>query len=99
MVTKDDILIFLANNKSFFREKYHISKIGIFGSYSRGDYSEESDIDVIFEFDNKVEHIFDAKYELRDLLQNHFNKKIDLCREKSLNKLFSKKIIQETIYV
>lgn len=99
MLTKDNILLFLAGNKDYFREKFHVSKIGIFGSYSRGDNSENSDIDVIVEFDENVEHVFDSKYELKKYLENHFNKNIDVCREKSLHKLFYKQIIKEAVYV
>ncbi len=99
MITKENILSFLSNNKNYFKERYHIARIGIFGSYSRNEYSNDSDIDVIIEFDENIEHVFDAKYELKEFLQNHFNKSIDLCREKSLNKLFYKKIIEEAIYV
>lgn len=99
MLTKENILSFLSTNKNLFREKFHIAKIGIFGSYSRGNYSESSDIDILFEFDEKVEHVYDTKYELREYLEKHLNKNIDLCREKSLNKIFSHKILQETIYV
>lgn len=99
MLTKETILFFLSTNKELFREKFHVVRIGIFGSYSKGNYVATSDIDIIFEFDEKVEHVYDTKFELREYLEKHFNKSVDLCREKSLNKLFSNKILQETIYV
>ena len=35
MTTKGEILDFLAQNKEYFREKYGITKIGLFGSYAK----------------------------------------------------------------
>ena len=34
----------------FMREKFQVKKIGIFGSYSRGEQKKSSDIDVLVEF-------------------------------------------------
>jgi len=37
-------------------EKYGIVKIGIFGSMARGDFNENSDVDVLVEFDKTTLH-------------------------------------------
>ena len=34
--------------------KYHVRKIGIFGSYSKGKQTDKSDIDIVVEFDRPI---------------------------------------------
>lgn len=33
-----------------------IKRVGIFGSYARGTYNQESDIDLIYDYDDSAEH-------------------------------------------
>ena len=85
-------------NKELFRIKYNIVKIGIFGSYARGEATEMSDIDVIVEFDENTDDLFDKKYELRESLTTYFHKNIDLCRESAIKPVFKSLILKEAIY-
>ncbi len=50
---RDKILDFLKNFKEKNSKKYHIKKIGIFGSIARNDYHPESDIDIVVELDKQ----------------------------------------------
>ena len=45
MLTRDDILQFLRDNKERFAEQYGVTKIGLFGSFARDEATEESDVD------------------------------------------------------
>ena len=54
MINRSDILQFLQMNKILFKERYNVVKIGIFGSYSREEQTENSDIDIIVEFDENT---------------------------------------------
>jgi len=49
MLTREDILKILRENKGRFAEKYGVTKLGLFGSFARGDATEESDVDVCVE--------------------------------------------------
>jgi len=53
-VSIDNVLIFIQNNKEELLRKYHITKIGVFGSYARYENNAKSDIDLIVEFDESV---------------------------------------------
>ncbi len=46
MLTTKDILNYLNENKSYFRQNYFVDKIAIVGSYARGDYNKDSDVDL-----------------------------------------------------
>ncbi|MDR3543494.1 MAG: nucleotidyltransferase domain-containing protein [Desulfosporosinus sp.] len=56
--------------------KYPIKHIGLFGSYARGEANEDSDIDLIVEFDNKVSLM--KVIGLKARLEIDLRKKVDL---------------------
>jgi len=55
MKSRDQILAFLRQNKKLFRNRYHIIRIGLFGSYARGDQNVNSDIDLLVEFEDNTQ--------------------------------------------
>ena len=61
MNRKSEILNYLAENKTVFRKKYKIIKIGLFGSYAVNRSSDMSDIDLIVEFEPDTEMLFEKK--------------------------------------
>lgn len=99
MITRSDILQFLRLNKSLFKEKYNVVKIGVFGSYSREEQTDNSDIDIIVEFAENTEDLFDKKYDLQAYLKTELKKNIDLCREGAIKPIFKGIILKDAIYV
>lgn len=55
MKSRDQILAFLRQNKKLFRDRYHIIRIGLFGSYARGDQNVNNDIDLLVEFEDNTQ--------------------------------------------
>ena len=51
MLSLAEILKILKENKPFLRQNYSVTKLGIFGSFARGDQSKKSDIDILAEFE------------------------------------------------
>ena len=98
MLNKISILDYLKSNKDLFKSQYNVTKIGIFGSYARGEANDNSDIDVIVEFDDSTDDLFDRKYELREYLKSYFHKNIDLCREGSIKPVFRSLILKDAVY-
>ncbi len=99
MIQKQEILTYLSNNKEFFYKQFNIIKIGIFGSFSRNEQTEKSDIDIIIEMPRGTEDIFEKKIQLRELLKNQFHREIDICRERAIKPLFKEMILKDAIYV
>ena len=99
MTTKREILEFLVCNKEYFRERFGIIKIGLFGSYAKDEHAEGSDIDLIVEFEKNTPNLFDVKNEFKDYIRVKFNMEVDIAREKYLKPLYKKAILKETIYV
>lgn len=94
---KKDIIVFLTSHKNEFRDKYGVTKIGLFGSYARGTESESSDIDIAVEIEsnNKFRSFFGLKREL----ERGLGKKVDLGIESTLKPVANQYISKEIIYV
>ncbi len=93
-MTKNTILEFLRENRTFLSEQFNVKKIGLFGSFSKGTQKEDSDIDIIVDMPSS----FDKYYDLKEYLEMNLNSKIDLGLENSIRKLIKKKIENEIIY-
>ncbi len=50
--------------------KFHITKIGIFGSFARGEQNKESDIDLIVEFEDDTQNLYDLKLDIKEFFKN-----------------------------
>jgi len=96
-MTKIAILDFLRSHKDEMHEQFGLKKIGLFGSYVRGEEREDSDIDLVVEIEssNKFRSFFGLKAYLEDALQ----KNIDLGIESSLKPIVRKYIKKEIEYV
>jgi len=76
--------------------KYFVDKIGYFGSYSRNEQSENSDIDILVSFKKPLGWEF---FDLQELLENELNLKVDLVSEKALKKQLKQIILNNVKYV
>lgn len=76
-----------------------VVKIGLFGSYTRGEQTEGSDIDILIQF-NPEEENFDNFMSLYDLLEEIFQQnEIDVVTANGLSPYIGPKILKEVEYV
>jgi predicted nucleotidyltransferase len=101
MLTTKDILNYLLANKSNFRQKYFVDKIAIVGSYARGDYNNDSDIDLLVYFlsDATDNRIFRIYINLQEDISSHLNKSVDIISNGKVLPAFKDIIEKEAIYV
>jgi len=99
MKTREEILHFLYHNKSEILKRFHLVRIGLFGSFSRDDATPESDVDILVDFDDKVKDVYTIKQSLRAYLSENFGRSVDLAREKYLKSYAREHIRNEAIYV
>jgi predicted nucleotidyltransferase len=64
-------------------EKHGAERIAIFGSYARGEVTDESDIDILVRF-SSPKSLFDL-VRIEDELKSVLNLKVDLITEKSVS--------------
>jgi hypothetical protein len=99
MLNQHDIIKFLIDHLSSLKDEYNISRLGLFGSFARNEQNDSSDIDIILEFEEGTENIYEKKSKLREFLTNHFQRDVDLCREKYLKPYVKDYLKNEIIYV
>ncbi len=85
----------LKNHKNEIFSKYSVKRIGIFGSYAKGQQKEESDVDVLVEFEKPT---FDNFMELSFFLEGLFGKKVDLLTPKSLSPYMRPYVEKEVVW-
>ena len=91
--------ILLRNNPDKIRKccrEHEVEKLYAFGSVMTDNFSDNSDIDLIVRFKEiPFEKYADNYFELHEIFQKFFNRKVDLITENSLsNPYFIKKINQ-----
>lgn len=98
MTTKEYILTTIRSHKPELL-KFGIRKVGLFGSYLRGEQSEKSDIDILIDFEPNEEN-FDNYMAVYDLLEKLFrNEKIEIITKNGLSPYIGLKILNEVMYV
>jgi len=96
MTTQDEIIDKLRELKPKLREEYAIREIGLFGSFSEGDFSDESDIDILVELEKPIGWKF---FSLELYLENVFKRKIDLVTKNALKDQIRDDILNQVKYV
>lgn len=97
MYNTNQIVNILADQKTKLVKKYPISEMALFGSYARGDYNEQSDIDILVDFNKRIDG-FDyirIAHELEDV----FQQKIDLVSRKGIKPQYLFYVEKDLIHV
>lgn len=94
---KQKVLDILRNFKKYNTQKYGIEKLALFGSYSRGEQNEESDVDVLISLKSPSLFIY---AEIKAALESVLNRNVDIVSAKSrMREGFYKEISKDLIYV
>lgn len=93
---KQHILQELAGSKDRLFSKYGIKEMAIFGSVSREDNTDKSDLDVLVDFDRPIGIEF---IDLADELEALLNVKIDLVSKGGLKEKYFRVIEKDLAYV
>lgn len=96
MSTKEEILNILSSNKSSLYQKYPIKTLAIFGSIARDQSTDQSDVDLMVEFDSNIGIRFiDLADELESLLERH----VDVVSKNAIQPKYFQHIKKDLIYV
>lgn len=94
---KEGILATLASNQTKIKP-FGIKRIGLFGSFVKGTQNEESDIDLLVEFE-EGKKTFDNFIQLSFLLEDLLGQRIELVTTESISPYIRPQITKEVEYV
>jgi predicted nucleotidyltransferase len=97
MLTREDILKILHDNKERFAEKYGVTKLGLFGSFARNEATEESDVDICVEL---AEVSYDHMFDIREEIMEKTARPVDLIHIRyRMDAFLKKRIERDAVYV
>ncbi len=97
MLTKNDIIKILKENKIDIKNKYFVKNFWLFGSYARNEQKKDSDIDLIVEFDEKIKNTTSNTLKLGVFLEKQFKKEVDLGERKYIKEDYISSIFDNNI--
>ena len=78
-------------------QKHYVKRLDVFGSAAVGDFDQSSDIDLLVEFDDKINpRRFDNYFDLRRSLMQLFGRPIDLVEPGALHNPYFIKQVNQT---
>ena len=96
MKSLQEIRLTLSKHKNHLFAEYPIKSMAIFGSYARKEQNDESDLDLMVEFNGKVGIRF---IDLADEIESLIGFKVDLISRKGIKDKYYQSIESDLIYV
>lgn len=97
VLSQTEVLEVLSNNLKTWKDKYGVKRIALFGSYSRGEQKDTSDIDLLVEFaENSM--TFDNYMELKFDLEDLFQTPVDLVIIEDIKPALKQSILRSAKY-
>lgn len=93
----EDVQRELAAMKPALEAEYHVAELGIFGSFARDEQTEESDLDVLVEFERPVS-LFDL-VRLENDISDRLGIDVDLVTRNSLKPRVEASVDDDVIFV
>jgi hypothetical protein len=87
----------LREHEDVLRKRFSVQRIGIFGSFARGEDRQDSDVDVLVLFMDG-QKTFDNYMNLKFYLEDVFGRNVDLVIETSIKPRLKDHILREAVY-
>ena len=96
MLSQIDIENKLQQIKPVLTDRFHVSKIGDFGSYASGKQTKDSDLDLLVEFSEPVGWSF---FTLEQFLEQSLGLRVDLVTQNALKERIKDSILSQVRYI
>lgn len=97
VMKKKEIVDIIRSSKPEIESRFGVRRLGLFGSYARGQERKRSDIDILVSFNRDID-LFEF-IDLREFLEARLYGKVDLVMESALKPAIGKRILAEVEYV
>ncbi|KIM12339.1 MAG: hypothetical protein KU38_05580 [Sulfurovum sp. FS08-3] len=95
--SKTDIVNYFKIHSPHLKEKYHIASLSLFGSYARDEQRDDSDVDLLVDFEQTPDLL--TFIELEEHLSHSLNKNVDLVIKRKLKSQLKEQILKEAIAI
>ncbi len=97
MKTKEEVIKVLKRELPYLKENYGVSSMGLFGSYSRGEETEDSDIDLLVDFERPIDYF--KLIDMEDYLKEKIGVEVEIVTRPALKDRIKNRILKEVSYV
>ncbi len=94
---KTNILNYLKEHYSEFKDKYSVESFYLFGSYARDEQTDNSDIDLLVDFKKTPDLL--TFIELEEFLSDSLQKHVDLVPKRKLKMAIKEQVLKEAIAI
>jgi predicted nucleotidyltransferase len=98
MKSLQEIKAELETLKPTLNERFGVETIGVFGSYTRGEQTKKSDMDILVTFSKDAQVGFFKFLELEEFLTKKLGVKVDLVTKNALKPFIKDRVLRETVY-
>ncbi len=92
MLTKDEIMKTLKKELPYLRDIFGVKRIGLFGSSAKGIQREDSDVDLVVEFEKPIGLKF---MELSEHIEDILGRKVDILTPAGIKSIRIKKVAED----
>lgn len=97
MLSLNQVKRSLISLKPYLQEKYYISTLDLFGSYAREEQANNSDIDILVDFDKTPDLL--TFIEIEEFLKEKLKHAVDLVPKRKLKSQIKSQILKEAISI
>ena len=90
-----NVIEILRSHEPEIRKRFSVKRIGVFGSFARGEQKDTSDVDILVEFEKPT---FDNFMNLAFFLEDLFQRKVDLVTSNSLSPYIGPYVKNEVVW-
>ncbi len=95
-LSKEKIIFEIRKREKEIKDKFKVKNLFLFGSYAKNKQTENSDIDILVEF-QEGEDDYSNELDLQVYFYNLFKKDIGLCEKNRLKKEYKPYILNENL--
>lgn len=94
MLAREELLAILHRQGALLARRYPIHRLALFGSWARGDASQESDVDILVDVDPSIGLRF---VDLAEELERAIGRRVDLVSRRAIKPSLWKRIESELV--
>ena len=94
-LSTDSILATLREQLPYLEKQFGVTQLALFGSYARGDFNEDSDIDILIKLKKKD---YELRFFLKEYLETVFHRNVDVVYFDSLRPFIKRSVEKDIIY-